>query len=158
MEEEDGDRKEEEVEEKGEVESRRVRHGWNEDDCECAQNLSHEVCGVIISCGTKMRAVSVHVRHASVEVQGPFCFCFVCSITVLTAYALVSSSSEAPDICPPPRIRSCTPPAIGSRFGCLLVLNGFLSSNYFVGSDVHMLVNVFFGTPIRFLFNAPSPR
>ena len=38
-------------------------------DTECAQNLSHEVCGVIISCGTKMRAVSVHVRHASVEVQ-----------------------------------------------------------------------------------------
>ena len=35
----------------------------------CAQNLSHEVCGVIISCGTKMHAVSVHVHHASVEVQ-----------------------------------------------------------------------------------------
>ena len=29
-------------EEKGEVEPRRVRHGWNEDDCECAQSLSHE--------------------------------------------------------------------------------------------------------------------
>ena len=43
LEEEDGDRQEEKVEEKGEVESRRVRHGWNEDDCECAQNLSHEV-------------------------------------------------------------------------------------------------------------------
>ena len=70
VEEEDGDRQEEEEEvESGEVESRRVRHGWNEDDCECAQNLSHEVCGVIISCETKMRAVSVHVRHASVEVQ-----------------------------------------------------------------------------------------
>ena len=39
------------------------------DDYECAQNLSHEVCGVIISCGTKMRALSVHVRHASVKVQ-----------------------------------------------------------------------------------------
>ena len=25
------------------------------DDYECAQNLSHEVCGVIIKCGTKMR-------------------------------------------------------------------------------------------------------
>ena len=24
--------------------------------CECAQNLSHEVCGVIIKCGPKMRA------------------------------------------------------------------------------------------------------
>ena len=44
VEEEDGDRQEEKVEEKGEVESRRVRHGWNEDDCECAQNLSQEVC------------------------------------------------------------------------------------------------------------------
>ena len=37
--------------------------------CESAQDLSHKVCGVIISCGTKMRAVSVHVRHASFEVQ-----------------------------------------------------------------------------------------
>ena len=35
VEEEDGDRQEEEEEvESGEVESRRVRHGWNEDDCE----------------------------------------------------------------------------------------------------------------------------
>ena len=40
-----------------------------EKDCQCAQNLSHKVCGVIISCGTKMRAVSVHVRHASIEMQ-----------------------------------------------------------------------------------------
>ena len=38
-------------------------------DYECAQNLSHEVCGVITKCGTKIRAVSVHVRHASVEMQ-----------------------------------------------------------------------------------------
>ena len=45
VEEEDWDRQEEEVEEKGEVESRRVRHGWNEDDCECAQNLSLEPRG-----------------------------------------------------------------------------------------------------------------
>ena len=38
--------------------------------CECAQNLSHEVCGVIIKLRNKdARAVSVHVRHASVEVQ-----------------------------------------------------------------------------------------
>ena len=29
----------------------------------------NEVCGVSTSCGTKMRAVSVHVRHASVSVQ-----------------------------------------------------------------------------------------
>ena len=63
VEEEDGDRQEEESEEKGEVESRRVRHGWNEDDFECAQNLSHEVCGVIIKLWNKdARAVSVHVR------------------------------------------------------------------------------------------------
>ena len=39
-------------------------------DMKCAQNLSHEVCGVIIKCGTKMRVQSsMHVRHASVEVQ-----------------------------------------------------------------------------------------
>ena len=38
--------------------------------CECAQNLSHEVGGVIIKLWNKdARAVSVHVRHASVEVQ-----------------------------------------------------------------------------------------
>ena len=37
VEEEDGNRQEEEVEvESGEGESRRVRHGWNEDDCENA--------------------------------------------------------------------------------------------------------------------------
>ena len=24
------------------------RQEWNEDDCECAQNLSHRVCGAII--------------------------------------------------------------------------------------------------------------
>ena len=40
------------------------------DDFECAQNLSHEVCGVIIKLWNKdPRSVSVHVRHASVEVQ-----------------------------------------------------------------------------------------
>ena len=39
-------------------------------DNEWTQNLSHEVCGVIIKCGTKMRsASSMHVRHASVEVN-----------------------------------------------------------------------------------------
>ena len=39
-------------------------------ECESAQDLSQEVCGVTItSCGTKMRADSVHVRHASVEVN-----------------------------------------------------------------------------------------
>ena len=38
--------------------------------CECAQNLSLQVCGVIIKLWNKdARAVSVHVRHASVEVQ-----------------------------------------------------------------------------------------
>ena len=40
------------------------------DECESAQNLGHEVCGVIIKLWNKdARAVSVHVRHASVEVQ-----------------------------------------------------------------------------------------
>ena len=39
-------------------------------DYECAQNLSQEVCGVITNCGRcAVRADSVHVRHASVEVQ-----------------------------------------------------------------------------------------
>ena len=36
----------------------------------CAQNLNHEVCGVITNCGRcAVRADSVHVRRASVEVQ-----------------------------------------------------------------------------------------
>ena len=36
----------------------------------CAQNLSQEVCGVITNCGRcAVRADSVHVRHASVEVE-----------------------------------------------------------------------------------------
>ena len=40
------------------------------DDYECAQNLSHEVCGVIIKLWNKnARAVPVHVRHAIVEVN-----------------------------------------------------------------------------------------
>ena len=34
-----------------------------------AQNLSHEMCGVIIKLWKDARASSVHVRHASVEVQ-----------------------------------------------------------------------------------------
>ena len=39
------------------------------DDYDCAQNLSHDVYSAIISCRTKMCAVSMHVRHASVDVQ-----------------------------------------------------------------------------------------
>ena len=39
-------------------------------ECESAQDLCHEVCGVITKCGAKMRVQSqAHVRHASVEVQ-----------------------------------------------------------------------------------------
>ena len=39
-------------------------------ECEIAQDLSHEVCGVIIKCGTKMRVQSQCMyAHASVEVQ-----------------------------------------------------------------------------------------
>ena len=39
-------------------------------ECESAQDLSHEVCGVITNCGRcAVRADSVHVRRASVEVQ-----------------------------------------------------------------------------------------
>ena len=57
---------------KGEVESRRVRNGWNEDDCECAQNLSQGMWSVRQSqlwnkCA--VRADSVHVRHAIVDVN-----------------------------------------------------------------------------------------
>ena len=37
-------------------------------EVKCAQNLSHECACVITNCG-KMRAGSVHVRHAIVEVQ-----------------------------------------------------------------------------------------
>ena len=42
-------------------------HGWR---FESAQDLSHEMCGVITNCGRcAVRADSVHVRHAYVEVQ-----------------------------------------------------------------------------------------
>ena len=73
VEEEDGDTQEEEVEEKGDVESRRVRHGWNEDDCECAQNLSHECAMCIINRDCEQCAICADlmhvVRHAIVEVN-----------------------------------------------------------------------------------------
>ena len=56
VEEEDGDRQEDGQEEEkevesGEVESRRVRHDYDHEDggVKCAQNLSHEMCGVIIN-------------------------------------------------------------------------------------------------------------
>ena len=40
------------------------------DQCEMRSELEPSVCACIITdCGIKMRAVSVHVRHASVEVQ-----------------------------------------------------------------------------------------
>ena len=38
-------------------------------DFECAQDLNHECVMCHHNCGIKMCAVSVHVRHASVEVQ-----------------------------------------------------------------------------------------
>ena len=40
-------------------------------EMKCAQNLSHEVCGVIVTAVEQCASVqnSVHVRHASVEVQ-----------------------------------------------------------------------------------------
>ena len=72
VEEEDGDRQEEEVE----VGSGEASQGecamlmTMDEDMKYAQDLSHEVCGVIIKLWNKdARAVSVHVRHASVEVQ-----------------------------------------------------------------------------------------
>ena len=42
--------------ESGEASQRGAPMDMTVDDYECAQNLSHEVCGVIIKCGTKMRA------------------------------------------------------------------------------------------------------
>ena len=70
VEEENGDKQEEKVElGKGEANQRDAPMGMTVDSV-CAQNLSHEVCGVIIKLWNKdARAVSVHVRHASVEVQ-----------------------------------------------------------------------------------------
>ena len=70
VEEEDGDRQEEEEEvDSGETSQRECVMWMAVDDYECAQNLSHEVCGVITNCGRcAVRADSVHVRHASVEV------------------------------------------------------------------------------------------
>ena len=66
VEEEDGDRQEEKVEVERE---KRVKESapWMtmDGDMKCAQNLSHEVCGVITNCGRcAVRADSVHVRHA----------------------------------------------------------------------------------------------
>ena len=58
VEEEDGDKQEEEVEVEKEKSSQRECAMWMtmDGDMKCAQNLSHEVCGVIIKCGTEMRA------------------------------------------------------------------------------------------------------
>ena len=46
IEEEDGEGQE------GQVKQRECAMDGMEMTCECAQNLSHEVCGVIIKCGT----------------------------------------------------------------------------------------------------------
>ena len=52
VEEEDGDKQEEEEEvESGETSQRGAPMNMTVDDYECAQNLSHEVCGVITNCG-----------------------------------------------------------------------------------------------------------
>ena len=57
VEEEDGEGQEEEIEEKKERANQGERAmSMTVDDYEWTQNLSHEVCGVIINCGTKMRA------------------------------------------------------------------------------------------------------
>ena len=53
IEEEDGEGQEGQVKEKRERSSQRERAmGMTVDDYEWTQNLSHEVCGVIIKCGT----------------------------------------------------------------------------------------------------------
>ena len=50
-----------------------MRHGWNEDDCECAQNLSHECAMCIINRDCEQCAICADlmhvVRHAIVEVN-----------------------------------------------------------------------------------------
>ena len=51
-------------------------------ECESAQDLSHEVCGVM------WRADSVHVRHASVEVQ-VHCVNVVIGVLVMDGELLV---------------------------------------------------------------------
>ena len=70
MEEEDGHRQEEKVEENGEASQGECAMDGMKMIVKCAQDLSHEVCGVITNCGRcAVRADSVHVRHASVGVQ-----------------------------------------------------------------------------------------
>ena len=55
---------------KGETSQRGAYMNMTVGDSECAQNLCHEVCGVIIKLWNEdARAVLLHVRHASVEVQ-----------------------------------------------------------------------------------------
>ena len=48
----DGEGQEGRVKEEGEIESKRKRMSMTVDDYEWTQNLSHEVCGVIIRCET----------------------------------------------------------------------------------------------------------
>ena len=68
VEEEDGDRQEEEEEvESGETSQRGAPMNMTMDDYECAQNLSHEVCGVIINkdceqCACRLSACTPRVR------------------------------------------------------------------------------------------------
>ena len=64
IEEKDGEGQEGPKRKKGEIESKRTRHGWHGDDNVIAQNLSHEVCGVIIKCGTVRSMCRLNARCA----------------------------------------------------------------------------------------------
>ena len=71
---------------KGEIESKRTRHGWHGDDNVIAQNLSHEVCGVIIKCGTVGSMCRLHARSAPCNRRSPrrhWCTCLCVSFQLL---------------------------------------------------------------------------
>ena len=75
----DEDRQEEELAEKGTVQSKRVRHGWNEDDCECAQNLSQEMCGVITT--VEQRCVQSQCMYVARPLK---CRCIVSTLSLVS--------------------------------------------------------------------------
>ena len=70
VDEEDGDRQEEEEEvESGEANQRECAMDGMEMTVNALRSRAMRCACIITDCGTKMRAVSMHVRHASVEVQ-----------------------------------------------------------------------------------------
>ena len=94
---EDGDRQEDEQEEEkevenGEVESRRVRLDYDHADggVKCAQNLSHEMCGVIINkdCEQCAQAQCIlwHATRPSKSTSS-LVFTLLCMLSCLLVYA-----------------------------------------------------------------------